>query len=94
MVQTYDFLITTKFTFTSSYILTNIYFSEPLELNLDVLNMKWDRSIENLGMQYLFWLYSYRYLFIDHICNLCRITILHIYKLLKIVKWGTIGKDF
>ena len=49
----------------------------------DVLNMKWFCSIENIGMQYLFWLYLYRFPYADHFYDFWRkaITILYIYKL-------------
>ena len=35
----------------------------------DILDMKWCCSIENIGMQYLFWLYLYRCPYADHIYN-------------------------
>ena len=66
----------------------------------DVLNMKWC-SIENIGMQYLFWLYLYRCPYADHIYNFWHITISYIYKLPlycdqyhQINHVGTIRKEF
>ena len=51
---------------TNPHILTKpIFFLNPW----DVLNMKWCCSIENIGMQYLFWLYLYRFPYADHIYN-------------------------
>ena len=42
---------------------------------------KLDFSIENIGIQWLFWLYLYRYPYTDHIVDFGRIAILYIYKL-------------
>ena len=47
----------------------------------DALKMKWCCNIENIGMQYLFWLYLYRCPYADHIYNFWHITISYIYKL-------------